>query len=279
MTSFALCILSNSHVGALKDAWATRPQRVCDGFSLTFFAAPMNLMQHVQLDGGALVPADRELEKRFALTSGGRTQIEIADFDGFAVVGLGFGVDLVALFRNLSVSGQSAGDGGIAPLVSRQCVVAAARDMMEQSLALEIVDALRMVTDAPIAVHAAPYRPDWLVDQPPLSTLPRSELAAIAGEIAAMAAAITPELERTHGCRIFWQDDSTVSAPGLTASKFVHMHAATPSRPAQRDMKHMNAAYGRLAMGALLDNFDRLSEGRVLTGEARKARARRLKAC
>jgi hypothetical protein len=31
-------------------------------------------------------------------------------------------------------------------------------------------------------------------------------------------------------------------------------------------------------MGALLDNFDRLSEGRVLTGEARKARARRLKA-
>ncbi|WP_300319064.1 hypothetical protein [Idiomarina sp.] len=86
-----LCVIGNSHVGALKDAVG-----VIEGLtkvsSVTFFAKAQQGMRELLVDkeSDALVAGSETLQKSLILTSGGQSEIRVSDFDCFLLYGLDF---------------------------------------------------------------------------------------------------------------------------------------------------------------------------------------------
>lgn len=85
-----LCILSNSHAGALKQGWDKISDLYRDKLEITFFAQRHHGMKSLAVSDEALVPKTEKLRAALEFTSGGRSYIDPADYDIFLVFGLGF---------------------------------------------------------------------------------------------------------------------------------------------------------------------------------------------
>lgn len=82
-----ICIIGNSHVGALKRGW-DRIALKHPGTEITFFAHRANGMAGLKVAGNSLVPANEVLKKAIHFTSGGLERITPADYDAFLIYGL-----------------------------------------------------------------------------------------------------------------------------------------------------------------------------------------------
>lgn len=84
-----ICVIGNSHVGALRRGWdALKAER--DDVQPVFFASPGRSLAGLQRQGTRLVPALPGVARYLALTSGGLSEIELGEFDAFVLVGMAF---------------------------------------------------------------------------------------------------------------------------------------------------------------------------------------------
>jgi hypothetical protein len=137
-----LCIIGDSHVGALKQAIDVLNNS--DIFSqVVFFAKGSDGMRNLVADKNTkkLMPGTRSLGRSFELTSQGLNHIDPIDYDCFLVYGLGY----QPYFKH-------------SPFVSEQLDQVHFEDTFNTKLLGSVVRKLREVTDKPIYIGHTPFR-------------------------------------------------------------------------------------------------------------------------
>lgn len=84
-----ICIIGNSHVASLKQGWESI--KTCPDYahvSVEFFAAPRNTIDQLEYQDGSLFAGTQELKKHLELSSPGKDEIRIEDYDLFVIQGL-----------------------------------------------------------------------------------------------------------------------------------------------------------------------------------------------
>lgn len=82
-----LCVIGNSHAAGLKRAWDGLAAQF-PAVELIFFVAPGKRIADLALQGSRLIPATDDLRERLILSSGGRSDVVLADYHGFLLYGL-----------------------------------------------------------------------------------------------------------------------------------------------------------------------------------------------
>ena len=83
-----VCIIGDSHVGALKKAWAVI-DRTFPGIRITFFALPALALDSVVAANGTLCSVSEGDRKALEFISGGKSHIDPGEYDVFLVYGCG----------------------------------------------------------------------------------------------------------------------------------------------------------------------------------------------
>jgi hypothetical protein len=86
-----ICIVGNSHAAALRQGWKSIAGDF-PGVTLTFFAAPRHLLREVAFGDGVIAPVNEDLANFFRITSGGKSEIRISEYDRVIIAGAGIGV-------------------------------------------------------------------------------------------------------------------------------------------------------------------------------------------
>lgn len=134
-----ICIIGNSHVGALKRGW-DRISAKHPGTELTFFAHRANGMAALKVEGNSLVPKTDLLKKAIRFTSGGLERITPGDYDVLLLYGLRASPNFAS--RNQFISAQAA----------RQALV----DLTHGRLSSKLLGMLRPLTDRIIYIGHDP---------------------------------------------------------------------------------------------------------------------------
>ncbi|MBY5927083.1 MULTISPECIES: hypothetical protein [unclassified Halomonas] len=134
-----VCIIGNSHAGALKRAWDLVPEWHSAN-ELTFFAARANGMRHLHLKGHTLIPRSRMLKESIRFTSGGLDSINVSDYDTFLI----YGLQMEAFFIEPGSFFSAA--------VIRQSLL----DSVDSTLSFNILKMIRSVTDKSIYIGHSP---------------------------------------------------------------------------------------------------------------------------
>lgn len=137
-----VCVLGNSHGASIKLGW----ELLCDQFDnveFTFFLAQGQNMRFLEVEKSqqgtvALRPVREEIAEIFQVTSGGRSEIELQDYDLFLFYGLG--VSCPALDHRLS--------GAV-----RQTAIS---DAVRLSITYKILSEARNYIDKPVFVAHEP---------------------------------------------------------------------------------------------------------------------------
>src|SRR6185437_7985930 len=93
--ALSLCVLGSSHSACMYTAWREREFPVASGLALTFFAAPSLSLNQLIPEGRSLVAGNDRLQRKILLTSGGKTRVDLDDYDAFVTVGLGFKISII----------------------------------------------------------------------------------------------------------------------------------------------------------------------------------------
>lgn len=267
---FSLCVIGNSHVGAIKEAWDERHYDVVPGFTATFFAAPVIMLRGLRLRGDSLVARRDELRQRLIDTSGRSDRIEIRDYDAFLLVGIEFAIDVMAFAEEYGVAGHTRW-GPVKNLVSDDCYAAYIRGTLVSSSAVRIAAELRERTAAPIILCPSPFRPEKVLDEPELNDRGVFRDAALMSSIVSHAKAAGDAIGNRVGCAILWQDESTVAFPGFTKREFGKVPTEREIRSGTPDRRHANAEYGDIVLKAALARLHEMTGGRVLNAKERTA--------
>ncbi|PLX82835.1 MAG: hypothetical protein C0617_13265 [Desulfuromonas sp.] len=84
-----VCIIGNSHTGALKRAWDTFfDSNFKNIFDLTFFASRAQRLEGLKIEGTKLIPQNEYLKENLKFTSGGKPYVDLSLYDVFLVYGL-----------------------------------------------------------------------------------------------------------------------------------------------------------------------------------------------
>lgn len=249
MTGFSLCVIGNSHAGAVWQAWKGGTIAARQGFSMTVFASQASSVEMDHRDG-SLVPVDPAVSEMFAFTSGGKDRVEIDKYDAFLLVGLGYGIDLARTFTRCNVFEHLA-HGSADIVVSHACLVEIIRGHNAKSAALAFAGQVRADSAAPILIYPTPFRPETMLSE---ENDPCLSDQALLDNIMPRSIAAVSELASQNGCEVFWQHPETVALPGLTKAKFAK-GAVNLRSSIERDSKHVNPDFAVLSLQAILQRL------------------------
>jgi hypothetical protein len=153
--SLRICMVGNSHLAALRDGWKIH---YYDRQMLlpTWFGAPRDALGRLRLADGKLVTSSQELKDSLAWTSGGLNEIDLKNYDAFALVGLGLTFTTLArLYRDCRAPGQSR-TLGFRRLISHSVFEAALKGQIHNSLALVLSRVIRRASEKPIYLICDP---------------------------------------------------------------------------------------------------------------------------
>lgn len=136
-----ICVIGNSHVGALKRAWDAMPGRH-QSANITFFAARGRGLEGLAVNDGRLVPETEFLKKSLEFTSGGKQVIDPDEYDVSLVYGLGASGLFISPKRYYSSA------------VLRQ----AANDHVAGTPSFNLIRKIRQLTDKTVFVGHSPLR-------------------------------------------------------------------------------------------------------------------------
>lgn len=267
MKDLSICVIGNSHAAAIKQAWSNRTPGSAGGVSLTFFCAKAVLMRSMELRGGALVPTDPALADMFRYTSGGHDRIEIARYDAFILIGLGFRFSLIQICDNCGTIEHTKW-GPIETIVSKACFNAMIQSHLE-SMALDLMADIRKCTDRPILICPTPFRTEEDLRENLVRRNPRLAEPEFCAALMDDVEAIGSALVARHNGEVVWQDENTVSLPGFTQREFSFgavRFSEGDAEAGDADGMHMNEDYGRIMLAAALARLDAPAE---LGGAAR----------
>lgn len=258
-----IAVLGNSHIAALREAWAAERAR-WQGLEALFLGLHGELLMQTRIDAGRLVPASDAAAEAMERISGIRA-IDLRQCDAIVVVGCG-----LASFATVTLQAQLRWPA--LPSLDRQADLAAmgpllvseraARDtlavVLGRRLALRLVRHLRQESDLPI----------WLVQQPnvhaavkrgPVPPRLRGLLRTLASgdgpHLARLFAEVAHEVAGGQKARFLPQPAPTVVDELLTAVPFctgatrLAEETGVPQPP--HDLLHANAAYGAAVLDRL----------------------------
>jgi len=229
-----ICVIGNSHVGAIKLAWNVLAERY-NNYSLTFFACGGTGLNKLVVEHGKFVASDSRLKKRIGYTSGGVYEIDPDCYDVFLLYGMGF--SLTAFDDDVAFYSQAVKE-------------AARRDRLERSLSYSVFKKLKAITDKPIFIAQNPY---------PSQAISKGK--AISGE---------NKLEEVNWHRLFFKDRASfVEQPAETVyhGAYTKLEFSKGSRKLETgdsddnelhlsdDFVHMNIDYGRVWLERFLCKY------------------------
>ena len=258
-----ICVLGNSHLAAAKHGWDQISARY-PGLTLTFFGAPRNIMKDLVLEGTQLVPKTEKLLAKIQRSSGGLEAVEIRDYDAFILYGLQFGarrlIQLYRTHRPISFEWREPLPE-LAPMEARPAKVQtvserlfeeAALSGLNQTLAVQLIAQLRVVSRVPIHLIAAPGFSERVLDggdwDGMLGSGDLAQLEKRYCRLAELACPLNVELHMAPADRV---------AHGLFTRREHASDMMTESGP---DLVHTNAEYGAAMLELALRDLSSLAE-------------------
>ncbi len=230
MTTRSFCIIGNSHVACLKEAWSeigpNHPE-----IGITFVASRGSNpggVGDLLLEGRHLVPGSAGLRTAMLATAGS-DRIDTAAFDGFILCGIGF------VLKPL--------DARLSSAVRR----IATKTVFEKSICMKLLHLLKPVSTVPVRVIAHPLlsaRSLTFADDTGLCPYP-----AVAGTAENIVA--------DHGGMFLAQPADTLEGNFHTKAEFasgsIRLDIGKGTQPhPEGEVKHMNRAFGRKVIAAAL---------------------------
>ncbi len=221
-----ICVIGNSHVAAIKQAYDLMAARG-DIPAMTFFANRGDNVAKMVVKNGILKPAkeNHRLQAAIEITSGGIKEIDPQKYDFILVLGLGRAIsELTAMvLRPISAGAKER----------------AIQDFWEASVAFELIEKLRLITKKTIFFGLAPLTA--AKEDGPETDDTYREMLALSQTLFFDAIDVS----------IVRQPPATITHGGNTKSEYardsqrldVQGGAATGAHPIGEN-RHMNAAYG-----------------------------------
>lgn len=220
-----ICVLGNSHVGALRRGWGALKAEHFD-VQPVFFASPGRSLRGLQRQDARLVPMLPGVAKYLSLTSGGFSEIALGEFDAFVLVGMAF------LMPQLDCRHTSA-------VLSATC-----QDAWATSISAELVSLIRESSGAPVLVAHNPL---------PAARQPNPYLRPLtyAATMEVMQDCVVPP-----AVQLLPQVSETRTADWLTGPNFLDGATTLLGEGlADDNATHMNARFGELQWRALLERL------------------------
>jgi hypothetical protein len=265
-----ICMIGDSHLASCKLGWAEISHKYND-VSLAWYGAPRKTLNEVRVRSGRLVALAEPARSSFVRTSGGADFIDPKDYDVFAIVGGGLKMRPAFELSNDYWPHTFGPRADSQYLVSEELFSTALAGTYRRSVAIKFVHKLRELGDHRIILCPQPMpseglkKPGWerfrhngLGDR--LARLVRNSIDSLRDEVS----------------DILWQPDETIVQGVFTRREFsdgsIRLVSDRP-HPAH-DFSHMNAAFGAIAMGRLIDHLKASQSGRaVVAGLKRQAGA------
>ena len=233
----AICLIGNSHVGALKLGWPDIEVQF-PGFVLDFYASAGQSLE-LEVKDGKLVPSE-QIRKRLAATSGKNGDIE-AGYDAYVVCGLT--LSAMRALHAYSTKFRELRQGGV------EDFALAMEPALRGAIAVDVVAKLRQITKAPVFLVGTPYgayvRHEQLWEK--LKGRGHEEVMAQAYDMAcrkiagALSATFVP------------QPAETVAENGFTTREDFFLFALDYVRNEKAEHTHMNAAFGAIVLRDVLE--------------------------
>lgn len=240
-----LCVIGDSHIAALKagEEIAADPR-----LTVTYFGSPRGKLELVQ-DGTSLFPVAEGIRRNIQYTSGGLDRILVKDYDAYVLAGLQFGFHQLLTFALEYGTLAHAKDFRSPHVLSQALYRSALTSLFEDCAAIKILKLLRTLSEAPVLLYPTPYPSERLLREAPYSALPATDryLKILQDDFSTIAQTVLSNAS----CDVHWQEDETLSRPGLTDPKWfmdgvklMRMHEPTAER-GRADNLHIGKALGK----------------------------------
>ena len=238
-----LCVISNSHIAALKLGW----DGILDSHpdvDIDFFGSPKQTMKCLELEGRCLISPDPYVAQMFRSTSGGHEAIKIDQYDGFVVAAAGLSIHwLVHLYAGYR-SDDHCRTGQY--LVSQDVFNVAAVGMLTDTAAVRIWKMLLSLGVPGVTLFPNPLPGEGLARMPDRAAWLELRENGDAPKLVNLFDAYLARLA-DDGAQICRQRPSTLS--GLL---FTRREYSADVSDDNADEVHKNAAFGIMAMTDLI---------------------------
>lgn len=153
-----ICILGNSHMACIKNAWKKDESELKEGFEIDFFGATGDILKHIKLDGMILLPTSKTSLKHINITSQGKKNIDLNSYNFFFIAGCGYGIQsLIYILRENDLL-EFDRTSKHKQMISKSCFVQSAKDIIENSTALYLYRLLsKKISPEKIFIVEQPY--------------------------------------------------------------------------------------------------------------------------
>ena len=214
-----LCIIGNSHVACIKLALDDRPELAP---AIDFFAASANRISRLGLAKGHLLrTGNARILKQMRAVSAGRGQIDLREYDAFALVGVGFEYrDFVRAFRTHCLHRHRDWQSG-RDLIGDAAFRAFLADLYVYRPAYRLAREIAGVRpEAPWLIVAAPFPVETVFDDPAFAALGALRGSPYFRGIAALYRSCAEAAAASGGAAVSFQRPETLAAPGFTAPRY-----------------------------------------------------------
>jgi hypothetical protein len=261
--SYTVCLIGNSHLAALAQAWRNGAAAARGDLSMVFFGSQAGTARSMALKGGTIAPRSATAIEAFRRSSGGKGEIVVADYDAFVLYGMGFRFsDVLPTLADYGTVGELQW-GPVQHLVSESCRDAMLRASIGRASALSALRQIRSLSSAPVLLCPMPFRAESWFRRSKLAANPRLSNTEFLDSLVHRFVTAASEICAECGGEFVPQDESTCALPGFTKVEF-SVDGDTWKVRGRADDKHMNARYGAIALTGILQRLDALSGGRVL---------------
>lgn len=242
-----VCFIGNSHLSALKMGWDTMPHGSVD---IDFFGAPRSRMGTLERRGDVLLSLDEDTNKRMAISSRGRTEIPLGDYDAFVICNDGGAKHLMVAFKRHRTPEMSRRIR-ISHVISESLAREVVAGYIQASVPMKLIRLIRECSTAPILNVPAPLPTKNILIDKPKSVWKDSAVMMPVLE-AMFTEQITP-IFSSLGVTHVGQPEETVRG-GLSLLKYgegsIMLGRGKPHD--STEAHHLNADFGRLQMEAIL---------------------------
>ena len=224
-----ICIIGDSHTGALKRAWDNHFNSLDkSAFDIVFFASGGLGMADLKLDGKKLLPSNDTLKEKMKFTSNGHTCINLTAYDLFLI----YGLRAMPYFT-----------GGV--FYSDAVIEESIKDNYTNSLSFEVLKMIRQVVDKKIFIGHCPLLADTNRDGERLNI-------DLSNQYINGISLANKRLFNLLGSELLTQPTETIAANGrYTHSRFSkgskRLDLAGIGQPhPENDNFHMNDEFGKL---------------------------------
>jgi hypothetical protein len=260
------CIIGDSHVAALKQAWDQLSTRY-EGVDLDIFGSIRQTLNLLELDGSHLVSRDKEV-KSFLLKTGGSEYIDLDKYDFIFTAGL-----VVSTFQAVHLAGEHPTfsmkrASGMLTILSEAAFIETVKDRIKAALGYKIYEMCKIASNARVGMIVTPAPCEDMFKLPTgQESVHKSYRAIVEARdekvVKTLFDQAVAELS-SDGVTIITQPQETFSSEITTKRKYMSNSSPLGNLENFRnDNVHANSDYGSLILTNL---FQKLKSDGAITG-------------